>query len=349
MNSVCIAIQAVANAATICPVKSRARLGRCQRIAPPLVVRCSHADLRINQQKQNLNEVENLYFHNSHLRGPKTYPVPTIVATQSQSASFPPPQLSFAQSRLSFRFGSSAIRNSTTAASIIGNGSHSNYISQGESNSTHVTLQESTADHPNATITADSSASLNVPENSSTSIHLDSSHFNPSLPILSTSRPQVPTGSNEDVRKTPDDHMGAGIESTPSPQDDQSPMDTSQNSTNHYPSVKYVRPRPNKVPPGSRAQISLTAKDMYNFGSSSTLTYDSFWSTHSGSNTPRSGRGSIGATPAEYLSTFQIPGDFTSGIQDHSRSTTMSLFPSSSNFVSAPVYLETARNPGGPT
>jgi len=72
-------------------------------------------------QKQNLNEVENLYFHHSHLRGPKHFAAPSIIATHQHATSFVGPSTSSVQSSLSFKLATSSLgRNSINASYIQG-------------------------------------------------------------------------------------------------------------------------------------------------------------------------------------------------------------------------------------
>ncbi|GLB41193.1 hypothetical protein LshimejAT787_0904080 [Lyophyllum shimeji] len=59
---------------------------KANHLTRQLQMRLQYARLKVDHgwQKQNLNEVENLYFHHSHQRGPKPYPAsPTVVTTTS--------------------------------------------------------------------------------------------------------------------------------------------------------------------------------------------------------------------------------------------------------------------------
>jgi hypothetical protein len=275
--------------------------------------------------------------------------VPTIVTTQPQPPPFPPPQLNFSQSRLSFRYGLNSGRNSISGPSILGAESSGHQIAQDDSNSNDGTKSAAIADYPNSTTSMDASVKFNAPEVTSGPTPVDLTETAPSLSLSSAPASSMPAGPSESTSAIPDDHAATtGTDSTDSPQDGQSPTDVSQASNNHYPAVKPVRPRSHKASTTSRGLPSLTARDMFNFGSSSTLTYDSFWSSHSGSTTPRPARGaSASSIPGDFAASFQIPGDFASGIHDQTRSS--SIFALSSSTTPTPTYLEIPRNPGGPT
>ena len=62
------------------------------------------------EQKQNLNEVENLYFHHAHQRGTKPYSLPSLIATtQSELPLFTNTKMSPLQSSLSFKVASPSL------------------------------------------------------------------------------------------------------------------------------------------------------------------------------------------------------------------------------------------------
>lgn len=275
--------------------------------------------------------------------------MPTIVTTQPQPPPFPPPQLNFSQSRLSFRYGLTPGRNSISGSSILGAEPSGHQISQDDSHSNDGTKSAVIADYPNSTTNMDISVKFNAPEEPSGPTAVDLTETTPSLSLSSAPASSMPVGPSESTSTIPDDHaVTTATDSTGSPQDGQSPTDVSQSSNNHYPAVKPVRPRSHKASTTSRALPSLTARDMFNFGSSSTLTYDSFWSSHSGSTTPRPARGaSASSIPGDFAASFQVPGDFASGIYDQARSS--SIFAPSSSTTPTPMYLEIPRNPGGPT
>ncbi|KIM43548.1 hypothetical protein M413DRAFT_383497 [Hebeloma cylindrosporum] len=294
-------------------------------------------------QNQNLNEVENLYFHNSHhLRGSKPYPTPTIVTTQQQQQpSFSGPQAGPSQSSLSFKVGSSSlVRTPVNPNPVMEKDQSQSPLAQNDANPSSDVQLVPNAEHTIATPTTDPSVGTNILRGSS-AMEVDSHDGAPSL-VINT----YPPAANEVIENVdlPPEDPSSVANSSSSPRDGQSPVDPSS-SNNHYPFSKPQRPRINKGPAGARALQSLTAKDMHNFGTGSTLTYDSFWNSHSGSNAPRPPRQS---GPMSNGPTFQIPGDFTSGFPDVGRGN--SPFVSSSINVAAPtINLESKRGPGGLT
>lgn len=195
-----------------------------------------------------------------------------------------------------------------------------------------------------ATPTTDSSVRINLPHESS-AMHVDLHDGAPSLAI--NTYPSVPNEVTENVDLPPEDPSGVANSSS-SPRDGQSPVDPS--SLNHYPFIKPQRPRINKGPAGARALQSLTAKDMHNFGTGSTLTYDSFWNSHSGSNAPRPPRPVVPVNNGlqDIAPTFQIPGDFTSGFPDVG-GVSSPFVSSSPNFATSTMNLEGKRGLGGLT
>ncbi|KAF9481741.1 hypothetical protein BDN70DRAFT_505629 [Pholiota conissans] len=308
-------------------------------------MRLQYARLKVEHgwQKQNLNEVENLYFHNSHLRGSKPYPVPTVVTAQPQPPPFPPPEVNFSQSRLSFRYGPTTSRN---GSGILGTEPSVNQVSQDAPTSTERTQAAPIPDHPNSSINMDISVTITAPEGSSGPSVVQSKEDTPSLPTTSTS---IPVGVTEHTTIMPDNPTVPPTNSMASMQDGQSSVDVPQSSNNYYPAVKPTRSRLNKPLTTSRTLPSLTAKDMYNFGSTSNLTYDSFWSSHSGSTTPKPVRGHLNTVvPGQYTPTFQVPGDFTSAFQDLSRRPGLTFAPVFTA-TTTPINFEIPRNPGGPT
>ncbi|KDR70222.1 hypothetical protein GALMADRAFT_144892 [Galerina marginata CBS 339.88] len=287
---------------------------KANHLSRQLQMRLQYARLKVEHgwQKQNLNEVENLYFHNSHLRGSKPFPVPTITTTQQQHATFSSPHVSSTQSSLSFKLGSSSLgRNVMNSTSGLGADPSTSIAPEGTSTNpgTQTTL-------PELSLFLGSSTRFNLPADTLTMLVEPQEESAPALIMTTIPDHVASNGPSEDVNPVQGEPPIPTNSLSPS-QDSQSPIDTS--TANHYPSVKPSRPRPQKAPSGTKALASLSAKDMYNFGSASTLTYDSFWSSHSGSTTPRPPRKS---GIAEIVPTFQIPGDFTSGFPDLGHHTT---------------------------
>ena len=298
------------------------------------------------QQKQNLNEVENLYFHNSHhLRGSKPYPTPTIVTTQQQQPSFSGPQAGPSQSSLSFKVGSSSlVRTSMNPNPTVEQDQSQGLLPQNDANPLCDVQMVPNAEHTIATPTTDS-VRINL-LGESPAMEVDSHDGAPSLVI--NTYPPMPNEVIENVDLPPEDPSGAANSSS-SPRDGQSPVDPSS-SNDHYPFIKPHRPRINKGPAGARALQSLTAKDMHNFGTGSTLTYDSFWNSHSGSNAPRPPRPVVPVSNGlrDIAPSFQIPGDFTSGFPDVGGANSP-FVSSSTNFSASTINLEGKRGLGGLT
>jgi hypothetical protein len=79
-----------------------------------------------------------------------------------------------------------------------------------------------------------------------------------------------------------------------------SPIDPAPPFTNPHIAVKPQRGLSQKVLPAPKAPLTLSTKDMF----SSSLTYDSFWSSHTGLTTPQSRQGPHSDT-MDYPPTFQ--------------------------------------------
>ncbi|KAF8908182.1 hypothetical protein CPB84DRAFT_1744354 [Gymnopilus junonius] len=300
---------------------------KANHLSRQLQMRLQYARLKVEHgwQKQNLNEVENLYFHSSHLRGSKAIPAPTLATTQQQQSSFSTPQPSFSQSSISFRLGPSTLGKNTVNANVV------------DDQNPNLVSQEDLGSHP-------ASPSIPTPDNTSSIPSIDSSgRFNPpddTTAMAVDSQGRIPSGST--TNSVPVPHNGLPVDVnvvsvvSPTPaislspaEGSQSPVDLSLSTVNHYQSVKPSRPRTQKASSGSRAISSLTAKDMFNFGSSSTLTYDSFWSSHSGSTTPRPPPRPSGA--ADLGTNYYINGDYANTLQDLGRHNNNSTFTSLSS------------------
>ncbi|KAF9531357.1 hypothetical protein CPB83DRAFT_100616 [Crepidotus variabilis] len=325
---------------------------KASHLARQLQMRLQYARLKVEHgwQKQNLNEVENLYFHNSHLRGPKPFvsiptppiPVPTIITTQPSPERTQPPIPPAGQAskpsttsniELTTPFPAGPITStSTPAIRTSGEGSSMNPNPSPSPNP-----QSSLTPNPSisatfntltlASISKSSDAAMSVdPQISSTSSTCQDEPLTIQNPItgphpaqasiLPTHIPSVPSTSTELSSSPTMDFLSS-----------QSPLTSFLNSsTNHYPTVKAPRSRINKHPAGPKgSHQNLTAQDMVDFSSASTLTYDSFWSSHSGgtmattSGTRPSGPMSIASGIAELASAFHNSGAFPNGIPDLAR------------------------------
>ncbi|PPQ88206.1 hypothetical protein CVT25_005171 [Psilocybe cyanescens] len=306
---------------------------KANHLSRQLQMRLQYARLKVEHgwQKQNLNEVENLYFHNSHLRGSKPFPVPTIATTQQQHSSFSGPLTSAVQSSLSFKLAPSSLGrialNSGQVPAIDRSISTTPPFREGNNlDQNPQTIQVTPPPPQDPLANIDPLLRLDLPTDTSAMVVDPQERLNPSVATISD--PVVLNMPTEDVNITQKEPSVLTTSLSPPQESVESPIDSQSSSSNHYTSAKISRPRIPKAPAVPKPPPSLTARDMYNFGSASTLTYDSFWSSHSGSTTPRPGP-SRGPAPGEFAPTFQIPGDFTSGIPELGRPTSNPIHMSS--------------------
>lgn len=152
--------------------------------------------------------------------------------------------------------------------------------------------------------------------------HAISPNIDPSLRLTTPDLMEVDLGDVEATLSLPTagaDHaipLGDHIDATglPSPRNSKSPVDPALSLTNFHPTAKPQRGRSQKMPTAPKAPSMLSTKDMFNFSSSSSLTYDSFWSSHTGPTAPQSTRG-LHSDNVDYPSTLQPSGsDFNNGI-----------------------------------
>ena len=102
----------------------------------------------------------------------------------------------------------------------------------------------------------------------------------------------------------------------------ESPVDPAPSFTNPH-VVKPQRGLSKKVFPAPKAPPALT-KDMF----SSSLTYDSFWSSHTGLTTPQSRQGPHSDITMDYPPTFQSSaGDYNNTTNSHLTSTINNVIP----------------------
>ncbi|KAF8811152.1 hypothetical protein BYT27DRAFT_6458076 [Phlegmacium glaucopus] len=131
------------------------------------------------------------------------------------------------------------------------------------------------------------------------------------------------------------------------PRNSKSPVNPGLSFTNPLPTVKPQRGRSQKAPTALEAPSTLSTKDMFNFSSSSNLTYDSFWSSHTGPTVPQSTRGSYTDSFADYPPTFPSSGgDYNNGISTTSRPSNNPI--STSNNVVPQPNPDLQRNLGVP-
>ena len=127
---------------------------------------------------------------------------------------------------------------------------------------------------------------------------------------------------------------------TSPPQSSKSPIDPAPPFTSPHATVKSQRGLSQKVLPASKAPPTLSTKDMF----SSSLTYDSFWSSHTGLTTPQSRQGPHSDITMDYPPTFQTSGsDYNNTINSH----LLHNPASTSNIISQP-NPDRQRNSGVP-
>ncbi|KAF8066912.1 hypothetical protein FPV67DRAFT_1214931 [Lyophyllum atratum] len=249
--------------------KQTVERAKANHLSRQLQMRLQYARLKVDHgwQKQNLNEVENLYFHHSHQRGPKPYtpgsspsmvttiPPPataptslSMVATTSTALPPPPPIATVSpwyqlpeeptpphQIPMSFKLGASSKSEQLYKMT-------ESQLGQSRSFSAGSPLPED-----------------GVPTTSSN--------------ILEPTSTYNPASSNQSASGPPYDHMQL-TRHVPSP--------APGPSSNHYPNVLYRQPQTQS------SQSSMgTSDNSFSFPGVS-LTYDSFWSSHSHSSSAAS-------------------------------------------------------------
>ncbi|KAF8811166.1 hypothetical protein BYT27DRAFT_7134146 [Phlegmacium glaucopus] len=292
-----------------------------------LQMRLQYARLKVEHgwQKQNLNEVENLYFHHSHLRGPKPFPAPSVIAIHPHATSFVGPSTGSVQSSLSFKLATPSLGRSSISVGPL------------------QCYDQSKNDTSNEDSNTASSAQPSCPINDYTTL----SNTDPSLRLTTPDFVDVDVLEDAEVTlslpyETGKDHassLGDQIDaiSLPSPpRNSKSPVDPALSLTNSLPTVKPQRGRSQKAPTALKAPSTLSTKDMFNFSSSSNLTYDSFWSSHTGPTAPQSTRGSYTDSFADYPPTFPSSGgDYNNGISTTSQPSNNPIL-TSNNIVPQP-------------
>jgi hypothetical protein len=222
------------------------------------------------EQKQNLNEVENLYFHHAHQRGTKPYSLPLVATTQNDL----PSSVHSGTTRKSspsqhFKAGSSTLSGSHTIPKF------SSSDREGATDSTyHVGrfLHSPSSELPQPCYSAENGVSYPAPSRSLTSVDVDSESKRP----LTLSRTlSFPRAGSPHLNP----HPGHQYVMTGTTGGFSSASLPGHSSTNYHSNIMAGQPSP-RHEPYSLAPASSS--------SSSTLTYDSFWSS-------RSFRGSIGS------------------------------------------------------
>lgn len=235
------------------------------------------------EQKQNLNEVENLYFHHAHQRGAKAYPLPSLVATTQNDAPAFTQSRSPLPSSLSFKVGLSTLsRNHANPNFASSNQEDSNsYVGSFFHSPTSEVPQPSSSAEVHMSYPSGISSLISMDVNgegkrSPTPSSLSRTLSFPSprtvSPYLNSQPPPQPgqqyvmkgnaSGSADASRTSNSPTPGRGLSSAPG----------HLSSTNYHLDVMPGQP-------SSRHDSSNFASS--STSSSSTLTYDSFWSSRS--------------------------------------------------------------------
>ncbi|KAG6840256.1 hypothetical protein C0991_007913 [Blastosporella zonata] len=294
--------------------KQTVERARANHLSRQLQMRLQYARLKVQYgwQKQNLNEVENLYFHHSHQRGPKPTTSPSTTDAQNEPhtahTDTTSPTSNSSHSSLSFKLGPSALSQSHTSDS------HSPPQA-----STQPTQTQRTSTHNQSQLTQ------NAPV-----VGIDSSEIHSLIqmkvepenkpsqepPIPTTNYAQSPTAGPSSVPNY--GAMNFSLSSSSYHSDRSQPIATTwittrspptSSSPNHYPNVPLQRQPTLPASPGA-------GENPYTFPGVS-LTYDSFWSSHSSSTSARSFRssmGSIAQTHDNGIDTSSMNGAYTSGM-----------------------------------
>ncbi|ESK91586.1 hypothetical protein Moror_2504 [Moniliophthora roreri MCA 2997] len=246
-----------------------------------LQLRLQYAKLKVDHgwQKQNLNEVENLYFRHSHIRGPRTS-VPSTVQLNQAISTFLPAATPRPQSSMSFMQNIAAKQLDTSSQQVKDSAQ-----------------REKTASPPAqpVAITQLLPSPFPIPENRPSST-TEPAPIPPDtsipVPMSVGPPPNVPTMQSPSQDFVPAHTFtfksSLSIPSHPASQSQPKPVSTSA------PAPAAPPPRkPSPVTSTSSLQTSNSGPptkpaEPFQFGpnsSSSTLTYDSFWSSHLASRT----------------------------------------------------------------
>ncbi|EAU86704.1 hypothetical protein CC1G_06465 [Coprinopsis cinerea okayama7 len=241
--------------------------------------------MAIIQQRQSLNEVENLYFAHSHQRGPKFLP-PSMVATTTQTEV---PQPTAGSTGANAQAPFSFFPRTTSSVRLP------------EANRASTSTPPSGVQSSGSSQTQTPVLSSAVPS-TSTSIRPIATSTNGNASSSFTQLPPTPTSPNRPpptatVPQTTSHYTGTfGVYTSPSTS---TPRDSTPTSASMYPTM-IVPPSPSraraKLPTKSPASQppSHHYRDRFSYTlatSGTAMTYDAFWSTHS------SPRPAVTATP----------------------------------------------------
>ncbi|KAF9004566.1 hypothetical protein BDQ17DRAFT_1541248 [Cyathus striatus] len=256
---------------------------KATHLSRQLQMRLQYARLKVEHgwQKQNLNEVENLYFHHSHQRGPKPYPSPQLLATTTQpseTGSFTTSLSTQSKSSLSFKLGSYNLAHTSDPPT------------PSSSSNSRPTFPTSEPQYSQS-LSNHSAQASNVPGTDPGTSILDTNLVPDVLPT--ETQPNLfpnSTASNSQTFLTSASQISTPIIIVdPSPQDDQSP--STKSSWAH----SYLKAESNARVPAPEG--------------TATSTYDSFWSSHSGWTSSKSFRtSSVGSVLPDYSGPTDLQG-----------------------------------------
>ena len=248
------------------------------------------------QQKQNLNEVENLYFHHSHQRGPQPYPSPSLIATTQREATSLGPILTYApQSSLSFRLGPTTLSRSSTPMIPNVNTPHPDY--QNSQSNHHRTQAFSTHSYSDPHSPGDSSDSAGMKTYIPMDADRQSVTLHSAVPAATgwhqaprlASKLSISRNNSQLQDRAPTPSKAPSLHRTDTFQCPATPI-LAQNSWSSHSSTSTSSPSYSQYSssgiPRRQSTATMIADSPSSSGSSSvlpatpSLTYDSFWSSH---------------------------------------------------------------------
>ncbi|KAG5650294.1 hypothetical protein H0H81_012722 [Sphagnurus paluster] len=283
--------------------KQTVERAKANHLSRQLQLRLQYARLKVDHgwEKQNLNEVENLYFHHSHQRGPKPYPSTSMVTTTRDSSTSytttTTSNLHLPKSSLSFKLGPSSLSRSHTSANLREEWPlpDSNALAGSSNSQSPHTTDDLVSPNQSATVP------LIEPTQTKTLIEMEvdptskCSATPPTHPRHASSPLPVPSHTPYASDMVPYNTPGTipRSDSVPQMAEYSTPLTATWNTamtqpspssspSNHYPNVPNRQPH--AAPPQPRSNMSPN-DNLYAYPGVS-LTYDSFWSSHSTSTRP---------------------------------------------------------------
>ncbi|KAF9450862.1 hypothetical protein P691DRAFT_773611 [Macrolepiota fuliginosa MF-IS2] len=260
---------------------------KANHLSRQLQMRLQYARLKVEHgwQKQNLNEVENLYFHHSHQRGPKPYlPSPSFSVSTPNPASLVSSLPKFSDE--SYKTWLNSLSRSSALDAIMDNPSQETSSSVARPIPGAPTLTVSSSEASQSL-----SAALAAPNGANSSRVLQSPDLVAQTPAQNLQTPSasengldISVASNTLPTHSVFSASGTLLTSGSSlPQQPQLPATLPFTNGNTIPTPTSNTPTPVSASKNKKSlqdhknSTSLTTKDMFDFGSTS-LTYDSFWS-----------------------------------------------------------------------